>query len=73
MPEAFDSETCDLMSRALEHAWKQIDGAAPPAGSRADSARAILTKAIIAAVEEGERDEYKLAAQAVSHFQQSTQ
>lgn len=66
----FDSETCEIMSRALSHALKTLNGSTPTDPSRAEVVKVVLTDGIIRAVDSGERDEFRLAAAALSYFQQ---
>jgi hypothetical protein len=68
--EAFDSETSELMARALSHAIKQVEAGGQLDGGK-ERLEALLTKAIMEAVQRGERDEFKLAAVALSQYQQS--
>jgi hypothetical protein len=70
MSDAFDSEETDRMSRALGHALKQLEISGNLDGQGAEAAKAILTAALIEAAAQGERDEHKLAAYALAHFQQ---
>jgi hypothetical protein len=69
--EAFDSETCELMARALIHALKQLETSGLLDGKGRDEAEAVLTRGIVGAATLGERDEFKLAASALTHFQQA--
>jgi hypothetical protein len=68
----FDSETCEIMSRALDHALKQLNGSTPADHAGGQAVKAKLTDGIIKAVDTGERDEYRLAAAALSYFQQES-
>jgi hypothetical protein len=72
MADAFDSEDANLMARALDHAWKQLEATGLLHGDSEESAKAVLTRAILEAATHGERDEYKLAAYALSHYQQTS-
>ena len=59
------------MSRALLHAVKQLQTSGLLNGKGREQAEAVLTKGIVEAVTRGERDEFKLAAHALTHFQQA--
>ena len=59
------------MSRALKHAVKQLEISGLLNGKGREQAEAVLTKGIVGAATRGERDEFKLAAHALTHFQKA--
>ena len=71
MAMAFDSSVTEQMSRALSRALAQLEPAGLPDGDTEAVAKAVLARAIVEAAEQGERDEHKLAAYAISHYPQT--
>jgi hypothetical protein len=69
-PGSFDPETTSVLSAALDAAWdaavKSRSSLAAP--ERAEVARDILARHIIANAEKGERDPKKLAESALTHL-----
>jgi hypothetical protein len=67
--DAFNSEEVELMARALAHALKQLEHSGLPFNGNEEATKAVLTRGIIEGVKLGERDEHKLAAHALTHYQ----
>lgn len=69
--DAFNSEDCELMSRALSGARAELERRQAYDGLDEEEIKSILTKAIMEAVGRGERDPKALTAHALSQFVQA--
>lgn len=70
MSDAFDSDDCALMVRALSRAYAELDGGKFYDGRGEEETKAILTQAIMESAGRGERNERKLVAYALSCLEQ---
>jgi hypothetical protein len=68
MSSAFDSDDTQHMSRALDQAWSQLGPSGLSNGDGEAREKAVLTRAILEAAEQGMRNEDKLAAYALAHY-----
>lgn len=68
MSSAFDSEDTQHMSRALDQAWSQLGTAGLSNGDGEAREKAVLTRAILEAAEQGTRKEDELVAYALAHY-----
>jgi hypothetical protein len=71
MTIAFDSTEVALLSRALDRAWLEFGHSGLKNGDADAVVRAALTRAIVEAADQGERDESKLTAYALAHYERS--
>lgn len=71
MTDAFNSEDLKLLSSALDRAQEQFHAARDGNGDSETVVRAALTRALLEAAETGERDEAKLVAYALVHYERS--
>ncbi|MGN6571334.1 MAG: hypothetical protein ACTHLO_07965 [Pseudolabrys sp.] len=70
MTAAFTSADCNALERALEIAWDIYLRKGQLEAGNLDTARAALTRAILDAYEQGERDPRRLAIAAVANVAQ---
>jgi hypothetical protein len=68
IPKAFNPEQTACMTRALLRAADKLATAGLVVAGSDGPARAVLAQAIVAAVEQGERDEDRLVVRAIDHF-----
>lgn len=68
MSDAFNSDDTRHMAKALWAAMAELKADGRLDGANEEAVQAVLTKAIIAAAEQGERDERWLAAYAVARY-----
>ena len=68
MSSAFDSDDTQHMSRALDQAWSQLGTAGLSNGDGEAREKAVLTRAILEAAEQGMRKEDELVAYALAHY-----
>jgi hypothetical protein len=68
MSSAFDSDDTQHMSRALDQAWAQFGSAGLRNGDGEAREKAVLTRAILEAAEQGMRKEDQLVAYALAHY-----
>jgi len=68
---AFSPEECELLSRALDRAWRQLS----ETGQNTDEAmaKAALSRGILQAAGRGERSVDALSAYAVAHLEDNKQ
>jgi hypothetical protein len=66
----FDTQTCEMMGRALERAWHILQKTNKPRWWSTEEARAALARCIVDCAKNGERNEIRLAFLAVSEVEQ---
>src|SRR5262249_32700416 len=71
MTNVFESRDVELLLRALDHACAQFRASGRMNGDAEAVARAALAKAIVDAAQQGERDEERLSAYALAHYERA--
>jgi hypothetical protein len=71
MTDVFNSEDLKLLSSALDRAQEQFHAARNGNGDSEAVVRAALTRALLEAADAGERDETKLVAYALAHYERT--
>jgi hypothetical protein len=64
--EAYNSEDCEILAQALEHAWAIFLKASGLNSQNIDTAKAALTYGILEAASTGQRNPHRLAISAVA-------